>query len=101
LSPAIARRLLVHFRNGAPAEPPEPDANRPAPAAVPQDHGRLTPRETEVLNHLSKGFTIKEIASLMGIKWFTVDDHIKSIYTKLDISSRAEEATAATRQGAA
>ena len=38
----------------------------------------LTPRESEVLTYLSKGFTIKEIASLMGIKWFTVNDHIKS-----------------------
>jgi DNA-binding NarL/FixJ family response regulator len=101
LSPAIARRLLVHFRNGTPVEPFDPGTDRPAPAARPQDHGHLTPRETEVLTHLSKGFTIKEIASLMGIKWFTVDDHIKSIYKKLDISSRAEGAVPTAGQGLA
>ena len=49
--------------------------------------------------YLSKGFTIKEIASLMGIKWFTVNDHIKSIYKKLNVSSRAEAAVLASKQG--
>jgi two-component system, NarL family, nitrate/nitrite response regulator NarL len=103
LSPAIARRLLVHFRNGVSAEPreTEPAGGRPAPAATAHGHGQLSPRETEVLTHLSKGFTIKEIASLMGIKWFTVDDHIKSIYKKLDVSSRAEAAAPDAAQGQA
>jgi two-component system nitrate/nitrite response regulator NarL len=63
------------------------------------DHERLTPRESEVLTYLSKGFTIKEIANLMGIKWFTVNDHIKSIYKKLNVSSRAEAAVLASKQG--
>ena len=47
----------------------------------------------------SSSFTIKEIASLMGIKWFTVNDHIKSIYKKLNVSSRAEAAVLASKQG--
>ncbi len=59
----------------------------------------LTPREVEVLTFLSKGFTIKEIAALMSIKWFTVNDHIKSIYRKLNVSSRAEAAVLASKQG--
>ena len=109
LSPAIARRLLTHFRNGPGAAP---DANvAPAPSGfqssrpmalgkgAPLDHERLTPRESEVLTYLSKGFTIKEIANLMGIKWFTVNDHIKSIYKKLNVSSRAEAAVLASKQG--
>jgi two-component system, NarL family, nitrate/nitrite response regulator NarL len=105
LSPAIARRLLTHFRNGdgtgmVSAPHPAPTA---APATTqapaPLDHERLTPRESEVLTYLSKGFTIKEIASLMGIKWFTVNDHIKSIYKKLNVSSRAEAAVLASKQG--
>jgi two-component system nitrate/nitrite response regulator NarL len=103
LSPAIARRLLTHFRTGdglmggahhgftpPPAQPQAPP---------PLDHERLTPRESEVLTYLSKGFTIKEIAALMGIKWFTVNDHIKSIYKKLNVSSRAEAAVLASKQG--
>jgi len=102
LSPAIARRLLTHFRTGdmagfggGAASPVAPTPSAPAPL----DHERLTPRESEVLTYLSKGFTIKEIAALMGIKWFTVNDHIKSIYKKLNVSSRAEAAVLASKQG--
>ena len=111
LSPAIARRLLTHFRHGpaggpAPTSGPVPlssgfQSSRPVPMGrgAPLDHERLTPRESEVLTYLSKGFTIKEIANLMGIKWFTVNDHIKSIYKKLNVSSRAEAAVLASKQG--
>ena len=97
LSPAIARRLLTHFRSGPAggtgltASGPVPlasgfQSSRPLPLGrgAPLDHERLTPRESEVLTYLSKGFTIKEIANLMGIKWFTVNDHIKSIYKKAE-----------------
>ena len=113
LSPAIARRLLTHFRQGPLNAPGATAAAYVAPAGAdfqssrpiptgrgaPLDHERLTPRESEVLTYLSKGFTIKEIASLMGIKWFTVNDHIKSIYKKLNVSSRAEAAVLASKQG--
>ena len=108
LSPAIARRLLTHFRPGPPSNH-APDSgfapahsfttSKPVPLGTQPDHERLTPRESEVLTYLSKGFTIKEIASLMGIKWFTVNDHIKSIYKKLNVSSRAEAAVLASKQG--
>ncbi|URI08871.1 response regulator transcription factor [Aquincola tertiaricarbonis] len=108
LSPAIARRLLTHFRgnhqDGGAVDsgfstPFGFGTSRPVPIEKPLDHERLTPRENEVLTYLSKGFTIKEIASLMGIKWFTVNDHIKSIYKKLNVSSRAEAAVLASKQG--
>ena len=114
LSPAIARRLLSHFRQGpggtnAGSNLGEPalaagsgfQSSRPQPLGrgAPLDHERLTPRESEVLTYLSKGFTIKEIANLMGIKWFTVNDHIKSIYKKLNVSSRAEAAVLASKHG--
>lgn|SRR5512146_1285734 len=107
LSPAIARRLLSHFRHGKGAHQADFtsmsafQSSRPAPVdrGAPLDHERLTPRESEVLTYLSKGFTIKEIANLMGIKWFTVNDHIKSIYKKLNVSSRAEAAVLASKQG--
>ena len=107
LSPAIARRLLTHFRPGG-GDAAAPDSgftplpfstSKPVPIEKVPEHERLTPREVEVLTFLSKGFTIKEIASLMGIKWFTVNDHIKSIYKKLNVSSRAEAAVLASKQG--
>jgi len=110
LSPAIARRLLAHFRRQPGGEGPTTDPgfltttsgtviSRPVPLDPVPETERLTPRESEALTYLSKGFTIKEIASLMGIKWFTVNDHIKSIYKKLNVSSRAEAAVLASKQG--
>jgi len=116
LSPAIARRLLTHFRHGGTSADPHAPAPtltplKPAVTASPGsskspvpiertiEMPHLTPREIEVLTFLSKGFTIKEIANLMGIKWFTVNDHIKSIYRKLNVSSRAEAAVLASKQG--
>ena len=114
LSPAIARRLLSHFRPssgdsgtmplnsgfGTLSTSHAPFANsRGVALDPPPEWERLTPRESEVLTYLSKGFTIKEIANLMGIKWFTVNDHIKSIYKKLNVSSRAEAAVLASKQG--
>ncbi|ALV06594.1 LuxR C-terminal-related transcriptional regulator [Roseateles depolymerans] len=113
LSPAIARRLLSHFRPGSSGDSGPMGLNSGfgtlTSSATPSGRGvtldplpeweRLTPRENEVLTYLSKGFTIKEIANLMGIKWFTVNDHIKSIYKKLNVSSRAEAAVLASKQG--
>lgn len=51
---------------------------------------RLTKRELEVLNCLAKGKTIKTIAEILGISAYTVADHAKSIYCKLDVHSRSE-----------
>jgi len=115
LSPAIARRLLNHFRPGSTGESGPMGLNsgfgafsassfmgsRPVPldATSGGETIRLSPRENEVLTYLSKGFTIKEIANLMGIKWYTVNDHIKSIYKKPNVSSRAEAAVVASKQG--
>jgi len=79
LSPAIARRMLSHFK-------PAPVAGHASPPALPEA-ARLSLREMEVLSYLSKGFTLKEIANLMGIKWFTVNEHIQAIYLKLKLSS--------------
>lgn len=114
LSPAIARRLLSHFRPASGDSGTMPlnsgfgtlssshapfGHSRSVALDPPPEWERLTPRESEVLTYLSKGFTIKEIANLMGIKWFTVNDHIKSIYKKLNVSSRAEAAVLASKQG--
>lgn len=83
----LARKVLQALRKPSESEAPVWDCER------------LTPRETEVLTYMSKGFTIREIASLMSIRWFTVNDHIKSIYRKLNVSSRAEAAALATKHG--
>ncbi|MGL1143176.1 helix-turn-helix transcriptional regulator [Vibrio parahaemolyticus] len=36
------------------------------------------------------GFTYKEIANVLGISVSTVNDHLKNIYNKLGVNSKAE-----------
>ena len=50
----------------------------------------LTPRESEVLNYLMKGFTYKEVALEMDISVSTVNDFIKKVYKKMDVHSKSE-----------
>ena len=90
LSPAVARRLLKHFRE--PAAPP-------APAEDCALQGALTAREREVLQELSRGVTLATIAENLGISRHTVGDHVKNIYRKLNISSRAQAALHAHNLG--
>lgn len=83
LSPAVARRLVRHFQD----------------APSPTDTPALTQREREVLALLARGLTLAEIARLLDLSRHTVGDHVKSLYRKLNISSRAEAALLAHNIG--
>ncbi len=85
LSPSVARRMLSHFRQ--------------IRETTLVDSGLLTPREREVLALLAKGVSISGIAGEMGISRHTVGDHVKNLYRKLNISSRAEAALRAQNMG--
>lgn len=50
----------------------------------------LTRREQEMLEQLSKGYRYKEIADKLFISLDTVRTHIRNIYEKLQVNSRAE-----------
>ena len=50
----------------------------------------LTKRENEILTLLNKGLSYKEIANLCSISPQTLNSHIKNIYQKLNVHSRAE-----------
>ena len=104
LSPAMARRLLGHFRRQHPQPNGQPHDSRSMPLdSTPGTldgplSDTLNAREHEVLTCLSKGYTIKEIARLMGIKWQAVNDHIRVVYRKLALASSPQEALQAGRQ---
>lgn len=51
---------------------------------------RLTVREEETLVLLSKGYSNKEIADQLGLGIETVRSHLKHIYEKMHVRSRAE-----------
>ena len=64
----------------------------PAKVAVPSSDG-LTQREMDVLRLLAQGLTSAQIAEQLVIGLVTVNSHVRSIYSKLGVTSRA----AATR----
>lgn len=84
ISPAIARRIMEHFRRTGPLHGEDPE---------------LTPREAEVLGLTGRGLRNSEVAEALAMAESTVASHIKSIYRKLGISSRAEAAWQANRLG--
>jgi DNA-binding NarL/FixJ family response regulator len=51
---------------------------------------RLTQREQDVLSLMSKGYVDKEIAPALGISAWTVHEHVKRIFEKLQVHSRTE-----------
>jgi DNA-binding NarL/FixJ family response regulator len=71
----IARRVVESFR-------------RPARSTEPAVH--LSVREEEVLILLSKGYSNKEIADKLSLSVDTVGSHLKHIYEKMHVRSRAE-----------
>jgi len=50
----------------------------------------LTARELEVLQLVARGWSNTRIADELGIVEGTVKQHVSSIYTKLNVRSRAE-----------
>jgi len=65
----------------------QPIQDQPAVSAT-----GLSAREMEVLGFLAKGIRLVDIAKQLGISHHTVGDHVKNIYRKLNINSRAEAA---------
>ena len=73
MSPSIARKVIGHF---APKKQ-EPD-------------NVLTPRQEQIVQGLVDGLSYKMIADKYIISVETVRDHIKKIYKKLQVNSKAE-----------
>jgi DNA-binding NarL/FixJ family response regulator len=60
---------------------------------------RLSPRELEILEMVSKGLTNKEIGHAMQVSHFTVRNHVRHIIAKLEVGDRTEAATVAIQHG--
>lgn len=79
LSPTVATMVLNQFSRTSTAKEESP----------------LTTRESEVLALIGAGSSTPEVADKLSISKYTVEDHLKQIYRKLEISNRAEAALAA------
>lgn len=75
MSPQIARKVINHFREQEPKKNVESD---------------LTPREHDIVNGLVDGLSYKMIADRYDISIDTVRAHIRNIYKKLHVNSKAE-----------
>lgn len=73
MSSVIAQKILTAFRTEI-----TPDSNK------------LTPRESQILEELSKGLKYKEIALHFNISYETVKKHIQNIYQKLEVTNKTE-----------
>jgi DNA-binding NarL/FixJ family response regulator len=80
LSPVIARQVLKRLL------PPQPAL------------AQLTPRESEILNTIARGFTYAETADLLHLSAQTVHTHLKNIYKKLAVHSKTEAVYEADRR---
>jgi DNA-binding NarL/FixJ family response regulator len=65
--------------------------------AGPKAVGLLSKREIEVLRLLREGLTNKQIGQRLFISPKTVEHHLSRIYSKLEVTTRAEAATYAAR----
>ena len=75
MTSGIARLVVESFRKSA---------------RLPKPTVHLSTREEEVLILLSKGYSNKEIASQLSISAETIGSHLKHIYKKMHVRSRAE-----------
>ena len=78
ISPALANKLLHEF-----ARLKQKEHRR-------ENEADLTDREEEVLQHVARGSTNKEIASALHLSENTVNYHVKNIFSKLHLRNRAE-----------
>jgi DNA-binding NarL/FixJ family response regulator len=83
LSPVIARQVLKRLVPGRSAQPAG---------------ALLTPRESEILNAIARGFSYAESANLLHISVQTVHTHLKNIYKKLAVHSKTEAVFEADRR---
>lgn len=72
-------------------------AMAPVSGPRPDDLARLTPREREVLEHIARGMTNKEIARDLGIGPGTVKAHVEKLIAKLGVADRTQAAVFAAR----
>ncbi len=74
MSSQIARMLVQSFHRQGPAL---------------REEENLTPREEEILRLIAKGYRTKEVAEALAISPLTVETHLRNIYDKLHVRSRA------------
>jgi len=92
----ILQGIREVFEGGSPMSPPI--ARKIIASFQPNKDNQLTPRELEILQELSNGANNKRIAETLFISTNTVKAHIKNIYKKMQVHSRAEAVSIAIKK---
>jgi DNA-binding CsgD family transcriptional regulator len=79
------RYLLLPVDSSEPAPPRRP--NKTALAQI------LTPREMQIVALVAEGHVNKQVAAELGISEWTVSTHLRRIFAKLDVDTRAAMVT--------
>lgn len=90
ITPNLARRLLSRFEHAQLSE---------QVAQETRGKDKLSEREKEVLKLVASGYTSTEIGGRLLISGQTVNTHIKNIYRKLNVRTRAQAVSFATHRG--
>ena len=93
LEEAIAEAVQVKAREHIPPTTAPAPVEAPSTSPARGNPFGLTAREIDVLRLVTQGLTTAQIAEQLIISPRTVDAHLRSIYRKLEVTSRA----AATR----
>lgn len=97
MSPGIARQVLRRLRGKrTDVESVEVAAGK---TLREDDVPSLTAREAEILDLLSRGYTYSEVARLLSLTVHTIQSHVKHLYSKLSVHSRAEAVFEASKIG--
>ena len=109
-SPAVpggaqALKLLVPFIDSAlrrmpPAPVRQAGAERAQVEQMVVRMGNLSERERQIMVWVAMGKTNPEIGCILRISEFTVKNHMKSIFSKLDVTNRAQAVSKLTRTAA-
>lgn len=86
ITPSIARMVLRSFQNNR----RESAGNSPQISQIDPKIQTLTPRELEVLELLVAGKSYKMTAAELNISSQTLPVHVRNIYRKLQVNSKAE-----------
>jgi len=85
--PKVAHQVLEQFQDFSWGKGAEPFVSP------------LTPRETEILTYMAKGYFNKQIAIELSISEQTIKNHITSILRKLDANARTQAVITAIKRG--
>ena len=70
-----------------------------SPRLKPGAEAPLTPRESDVLEHVARGLTNRQIADQLGISFETVKEHVQHVIHKIGVADRTQAAVWAVRSG--